>query len=303
MDSVASLEIEIFDEEKSREIVIDFIQTNSGCIAEDILRGQNRIGRKKLFRILSDLKNENVITEGEKPKPKARNKPLLVNGANPLTVILNELEKFEKIYYLILEKTVDVCNKKRTDAISALEQDLEEPPYIDLVSDISFMWQPFNIFVEVLKMYLIRLITVWSKVIQNKEVTSKLYSMIFAKFAYIQARSYEIMASKISEEIISDTIRSSNTTVQKNIAQQLKEHTQILKKYSMEKEAKELLDFLEGINTSEGIREYFYAKNKPYRWDLKYNDDEMKTFAEDIDRHQDDINDDYYHDYRSSLEE
>ncbi len=301
MDIDESLEIEIFDEEKSREIVIDFIQNKSGCIAEDILRGQNRIGRKKLFRILFDLKNENVITEGEKPKPKARNKPLLVNGANPLTVILNELEEFEKIYYLILEKTVDVCNKKRTDAISASEQDVREPPYIDLLSAMSLMWQPFNIFVELLKMYLIRMI-IWSKVIQDKYLISKLYSMIFAKFAHIEARSYQIMTSRISEEVISDTIRSSYAILQRNITQQLKEHTQILKKYSMEKEAKELLDFLDGINASEGIREYFYAKNKLYRWDLKYKDDEMKTLAEDIDRHQDYIDDAYYDDYRSSLD-
>ena len=62
------------------------------------------------------------------------------------------------------------------------------------------------------------------------------------------------------------------------------------------------MDFLDGINASEGIREYFYAKNKLYRWDLKYKDDEMKTLAEDIDRHQDYIDDAYYDDYRSSLE-
>lgn len=302
MDMDESLDIEIFDEEKSREIVIDFIQNKTGCIAEDILRGQNRIGRKKLFRILSDLKNENVIIEGEKSKPNARNKHLLVNGANPLTVTLNELEKFEKIYCLILEKTVDVCNKKQIDAISALEQDLEEPSYLDLLSSMDSMWLSLNIFVEFFKLYLIRLIIVWSKVIQNKDVMSKLYSMIFAKFAQIQARSYQIMTSRISEEIISGTVRSSCTTMQRSISQQLKEHTQILKKHGMEKEAKELSDFLDGINTSEGIREYFYAENKPYRWDLKYKDDELKALAEDIDRHQDYIDDAYYDDYRSSLE-
>jgi hypothetical protein len=127
------LEIDIFDEERSREIVIDFVQTHPGCIAEDILRGQNRIGRKKLFRILSDLKNEKVIEDPQKSKPKSRNKQIFVNGANPLAIILYELEKFEKFYYLILEKTVDVCNRRRTDALNLLEQDLEDPPLCRII--------------------------------------------------------------------------------------------------------------------------------------------------------------------------
>ncbi|MGA9152393.1 MAG: hypothetical protein WBZ36_17600 [Candidatus Nitrosopolaris sp.] len=149
--------------------------------------------------------------------------------ANPLTVILKELEKFEKFYYIILEKTADACNKQRTNAMSTLEQDLEDPPYGELLSALSLMWQPFHIFVEFLKTYLTRLITVWSKVIQDKDVISKLNSMIFAKFAHIQTRSYKIMASKMSEEMISGTIRSSYAVVQSNTTQQLKERIQSLK--------------------------------------------------------------------------
>jgi hypothetical protein len=63
-----------------------------------------------------------------------------------------------------------------------------------------------------------------------------------------------------------------------------------------------LLDFVEGISASEAIREYFHAKNKLFRWDLKYKDDELKTLAEDIDKHQDDIYDAQYDEYISSLE-
>jgi hypothetical protein len=56
----------------------------------------------------------------------------------------------------------------------------------------------------------------------------------------------------------------------------------------MEKEAKELLDFVEYVVASEYLRSYFRRhKNKLYRWDLKYKDDDMKTLVEDIYRHQD----------------
>lgn len=297
-------EIEIFDEEQCREVVIDVIQNASGgCIAEDILNKQQRIGRKKLFRILADLKKENVIIEGEKSKSKVRYKKLLVNGSNPLAVVLNELKEFEKIYYCILEETVVIGNKKRTDAISALEQDVEEPPYIDLLSATDLMWQPLHIFVEFLKVFLARLIIVWSKVIQDQDVINKLYSMIFAKFAYIQTHSYKMVASSILEEINSSLIRSTYSVMKRNTNQKIKDHIQSLKKYGMEEEANKLLKFLEGISASDGIREYFYAENKPYRWDLKYKDDELDALAEDINRHQDYIYDAYYDDYMSSIEE
>jgi hypothetical protein len=112
----------IFDEEKSREIIIDLIQAKPGRIAEDIVRELEKrkiMARKKFFRILRDLKKENIIKveEGLKPKIKnakaARDKKLVVNESNPITVTLNELERFEKLYYLILERTTDVFNKKK----------------------------------------------------------------------------------------------------------------------------------------------------------------------------------------------
>jgi hypothetical protein len=101
------------------------------------------------------------------------------------------------------------------------------------------MWHTLHIFVEFSKMYLTRLITIWSIVIQDQDVINKLNSMIFAKFAYIQARSYKIMASRTPEEIISDGIRASYAVVQRNTTQQLREHIQRLKIYGMEKEAKD----------------------------------------------------------------
>jgi hypothetical protein len=87
-----SLEMDIFDEERSREIVVDFVQTNPGCIAEDILRGQNQIGRKKLFRILHALKEEKTIIV-ERRKSKVRNKKLFVNKFSPQAMVVSELKK------------------------------------------------------------------------------------------------------------------------------------------------------------------------------------------------------------------
>ena len=61
----------IFDEERSRETIIDFVQTHPGCIAQNIV-DQTKVGaRKKVFRILRDLKKERIIIK-EKLKSKRR---------------------------------------------------------------------------------------------------------------------------------------------------------------------------------------------------------------------------------------
>jgi Tfp pilus assembly ATPase PilU len=65
--------IEIINEETRRRLVIDFIDRNQGCTAEDIVNGQDKIGRVKVFRILKDLKKENVVHTDSSEKNK-RNK-------------------------------------------------------------------------------------------------------------------------------------------------------------------------------------------------------------------------------------
>jgi hypothetical protein len=92
----------------------------------------------------------------------------------------------------------------------------------------------------------------------------------------------------------SASTKTSYTNMQTNTTEELKKRIHNLKKYGMEKEAKELLDFVENIVLSENIRSYFCDKNKPYRWDLKYKAEDIQTLAEDMHRHPDYINDAYY---------
>lgn len=114
MASNNSYEIQILDEEQSRNIIVEYIQTHPGCIAEDILRGQKLVGRKKLFSILHYLKKKKIIIEDRrKSTRKTRNKKLLVNRGNPHVLVLNELNRIQKVYISILNKTVEAYNNGR----------------------------------------------------------------------------------------------------------------------------------------------------------------------------------------------
>lgn len=140
-----------------------------------------------------------------------------------MTVVLNELKAFEKIYFSVLNKTADACNNGRyLGDWQKPSNDSDEVDFlVTKLSGMALMWQPLHIFAEFLKMYMTRLIIIWSKVIRDKDVLKKLNSMIVARFAHMQARTYKIMTSKISEEMRSASI-STYTHMQTNTTEQLK---------------------------------------------------------------------------------
>jgi hypothetical protein len=275
-----SLEMEVFDEERSRERVIDFVQAHPGCIVRDIVNAQSELGRKKVFRILRDLKKEKIIVEEKlKSKRRVRNKKLFVNKANPYTVVLSDLKRFEKIYFSILNKTVNAFNNKTNlDDRTPSEDDL-----VKIGSAVYLMLQPHHIFYGFLNIYMVRLITNWSKEIRYKDVLNKVNNMIFAKFASIQISTNKTMAS-----VSSESIGLSYLQMQMNTMDQLKERLENLKKYDMEKEFKALLKFTDGIIVSDQIRAYFRnKKHRLYRWDLKYKKEDIEALAQDMARHPD----------------
>jgi hypothetical protein len=307
-ESPETPEVDIFDEEQARETIIDFIQTHPGFTREEILKGQDRIRKKKLDRILPALIEEGVIKED---KPRGRMKPLVVNRANPYTVVVTELKTFEKIYFSILDKTVNACNNERylhnwKKIQSTNRQKIEHSngvTEVDLDDVDDFLaeklyatylgLQPPNIFYGFLDVYMVRLVTNWSREIRNKDVLNKVNSMIFAKFAFMQNHTNKIIASISSSE----SIRSSYMLVQMNTIDQLKERLKNLKEYDMEKEVNQLSKFIDRLFINEEIKSYFrHKKGRLYKWDLKYKKDDLKELAEDMDRHQDYIYDGYYSD-------
>ena len=292
VDESLETEIEIFDEEQSRETIIDFIQTHPGCIREEFLKKQDKIRKKKLDRVLPALIQERVIKED---KPRGRKKPLIIKEANPYTVVLNELKNFEKLYFSILNKTINAYNNGRYlgDLEKPYDSDVED--LAKAASAAALMWQPLHIFYGFIELYMFRLITNWSKEIRNKDVLQRVNNMVFAKFTQMQIDTYKIMNS-VSEGVSSASINISYVNVQMNTKDRLNENLKTLKKYDMEKEAKQLSNFVESIVVSEEVKSYFPRKGKLYRYDSKYKKDDIKELAEDMQRHQDYIYDGYYSD-------
>ena len=197
----------------------------------------------------------------------------------------------EKIYFSILNKTADACNNGRyLGDWQKPSKDFEEDDLVKSLSAMALMCQPLHIFFEFLKIYMIRLITNWSKEIRNKHILNKINTMIFAKFAFMQKQTNKIVASISSIE----SIGLSYSQMQMNTIDRLKEMLENLKEYDMEKEVNQLSKFIDGIFINEETRSYFrHKKGRLYRWDLKYKKEDIEELAEDMARHPDWMDDAY----------
>jgi hypothetical protein len=141
-----------------------------------------------------------------------------------------------------LNKTINAYNNGRYLG------DWKKPSYDREVEDLAkaasaaaLMWQPLHVFYGFMELYMFRLITNWSKEIRDKDVLQKVNNMIFAKFTQMRIDTYKIMNS-VSGGVGSSSIKFSYVNLQMNTRDRLNENLKTLKKYDMEKEAKELSD-------------------------------------------------------------
>jgi hypothetical protein len=163
--------MEIMNEERRRKIVIDFIDRNQGCTAEDIVRGlkdtKRSIGRVKVFRLIKDLKEENVILT-DISQNNRRNKRLFLNATNPLVSFPKEIEEFKNYLYPLFEG----AQYRR----HGWDPDLNEVYPSDIL-----IGQCFILFFEYLNINNYRAFAIWPDTIKDKETLTKLYMLFYSE--------------------------------------------------------------------------------------------------------------------------
>lgn len=170
-----SMSIELLDENKCRQIIIDFIAAHQGCIVEHIVRGQDKMGRKKVFRLLRGLKNDHIVLP-EKSKTNSRNIKLYVDGNNLLVSIPRQLDEFKKAFFNLLIKVEEgVSDNARhwTD-------------HSDLVYDLILIYQ------HAVGIHLLNSLFNWPKLLKDKKDLNKLNVIFFSKILEIQSRLSDI---------------------------------------------------------------------------------------------------------------
>lgn len=173
-------DFEMLDEQKRRWRVINFIANNPGCIAEDVVRGMEigrfKIGRVKVFRILNDLKNENIVFEEISDKNR-KNKKLFLNNSNLLVSVPQELETFEEVYFKLIDRLKrEFDNREDTNR------------YFPRSKKYRVFTNVMSIYEHIIKSFLVNATYLWPNTISDTESLSKLYSTLFARLSQMYLR-------------------------------------------------------------------------------------------------------------------
>ena len=196
---------EALTERKRRKIIIDFIDENYGCIAEDVCRKvENTIGRKKVFKILKDLKREHIVNT-KIPKPNSREIMLFLNTSNLSIAIPDELDKFENIFIHFVDNLVKRNRGTINILISEIEIKIDEckkdfkkksnskltPDEFDRCMDadihtsleelsiyLSTFVKAIELLTELFRIYSIRFMIDWSHRIRYKESLNELLEIV-----------------------------------------------------------------------------------------------------------------------------
>ena len=157
--------IEVLDEQARQKSVLDFIDNHQGCTAEDIVKGSKLSGRGKTFRMLKDLKKENVVRE-EISDSNRRDKKLFLNESNPLISFPREVKEFKGYLYPLF---------RAAQYYRSGEYENEVYPNDILLKEC------FSLFFEYLNINNYRAFVIWQNTIKDKETLGKLYMLFYSE--------------------------------------------------------------------------------------------------------------------------
>src|SRR5215217_7760367 len=201
-----------------RETITKFISEHQYCTAEDLVLGvKDKISRVPVFDTLSDLLKEGIVKDQNLNRKEHR---FVVDANNPIVETSRELDEFENAYISFLEKVKEHINKRYYElknhhysdpepsivdeanrhpfrkALSGEElRALDEAKEFFYASDL--ISRSLHIFSEVLKMYMLRSITIWPSIIKDRQFLNLINSAVFSKFSDIQMHMNEVFRSII----------------------------------------------------------------------------------------------------------
>jgi hypothetical protein len=201
---------QILTEEKRREIVINYLSNNAGCTAEDIVNGQKTIGRVKVFKILRDLKKEEIINSRVSLEDK-RKILLFINGDIPLIAIPRELDEIEKLLNPIL---TDLLKDLMPFALDSKMRDSKGRYHSSEDYRYNFVHSivPIQIIIDLIDHIYSKKAFDWSSHIKDKESLDRLHMSCFLRIHEFQRKLTNIVDKTITknaelrENILEDTL-------------------------------------------------------------------------------------------------
>jgi hypothetical protein len=273
MESTERNLITPIDEQHYIQKIIDFILNNPGYTAEDILKNnKGEIGRKRLFTILKKLKRKKTIIE-KKLHKKGRNKMLFVSEDNPLYIISKELREFEDLYPNLLKKLKEKVELWQSGkAKFEYTEELRDP----VIADQHELFLDSTLFLfEIMRIYMLRSVMVWSRTIQDKYTREIVNFTIFSKLYRMQVKISEILGDVTLERAWDRPKNAFITSVATELSE-IKERIEIalsrLSSYKIKKEIEPISNFIIKIIKTELARQKIYSDSSTYKWNINIDD-------------------------------
>jgi hypothetical protein len=243
--------------------IIKYISEYQGCNAEKAFRGVEKwMARATFFDHLKELKEEGVINEGQKDKPKSRDTKLFVNGQNLLVIVPRDLEQFENTFFVLLKR-----------ALESLEK------HSELSTTYFFRSSPLFLFYEMVNVYHVLALSAWPRIVLEKDTLQKLYTAVFTKLGEMELRIYDMLRAS-APKFANENLKLQASLLRRYLYATDKwlEYYDAFRKYGMQKEIESTLDSLWSIKKP--YRQYAHPEPDKFKWNYDYEEDGWRKLLE-----------------------
>ena len=166
--------LEIIDNKKRENKIIDFLRDYPSCSKQDIIKGVIEFSSPKTtWKILKELEEKGIIKTYKK-RPNLRAYTVTLIHDNPLIVIHEQMQDFN-IEFKKLQKKIEIAIPK----LVLLPINTQENRKKNFETLLFYQEMPLFILKYLIECFLLKTISVWPKNIKNNEVRKQLNSLGF----------------------------------------------------------------------------------------------------------------------------
>ena len=265
----------IFDKKYLRDEIINFLVNNPGCSKGDLVRGvKNIVSKRPLEKILQELKRDDLV-KIEKEKPNSRAYKLFLCSENILIVLDNQIRDFNEEFKKLLQKVEAVIPE-----LNLLPFTNKENRDKNFIMILFYEQLPLFILKYLMQCFLLKSIAVWPKIVQKKEIISKLNSLVFTEISktvsdYSNFYNIKLSKSNIHNENYNPNISDELTKLENNILY-FAFFLLICKKKGIAKEFENIVDKIWLINSD--VQIYLHPEAIRYNLSYEYGKDDWRKY-------------------------
>lgn len=268
-------QLEGINDKKRRDGILIFLRNNPGCSKEELVRGlKNFISKKTIFKILKELEMEELITI-KRDKPNSREYKLFLNNENILIILNEQISNFIEDFKKLLQKIE--TNIPDLTLLPFTNRDNKNKNFIRI---LFYEQLPFFLLKYVMQCLLLKSIIMWPKIIQKKEIRTRINSLVFTEISTLisdYSNFYNIKLSKhnihhvnYNPFIYNELIKFDNDILFFEFFYRL------CKKHGITKEYENILDKIWLLNSD--VQKYLHPEARRYNLDYEYGKDDWRKF-------------------------